>query len=877
MHHLFGLVLAQRDLSRAGDLFSLEDAEIEGSLSEALEQIRTISSSADYQTNDNDQAVVEICITRITTAIRETESIEKHGKALVALWESCLEHNLKPSGKDEDTPHAKIASDIMSCILQNYSRPSVMALAVPVAVKFLQRGNKELCRNMSSYLSLAAIAEAELLAEHTDAIVKSVLQGNSLLLRVLPALYEKQPQPMVHRLPELLALMGHLQPSEQQHLLRLLQLMARRKELGVLKECLLCLLGLVRDPNHSDIILNILTEVSGYDPTALAAFLPELKEIGESFPHLIGQTAKIFGAVGHVDEEQARKCLMYLVNQLANMEHSFHHILLLEIKSLTDTFSGILGTQSRDIYRMSNSFTAIAKLLVRQLENSSSASARTENDTDTVSPVPLGNLKSVVNGNEEDETLQEKIQAFEEKINIDTSTPGSVRRYSLGQVSKEERKDMRFNRSKSLALHAVRMKGVNTDSGRDEENEDVTAGISFTEIYDSQENDKLPFSVDAEEMQLGNSLVSHQSIDCTESEGSPAPAGGEAQEGSMVLGKGPAECHDKLYLHLKENLGKVKTYVMEMGRRIPVPDHCVIEDTVRSCVAKLFFSCPLKGHYCLYSKSSFTLLSPQPPLWIHIMFLFQQSLFAEPLSMQSSSVQVLKALWEKTQLKGTHSFETAMIQSTFPHQKDLDHVQMHLEEVRFFDLFGYSEEAGAWQCFMCNNPEKATEVNQDGQPLMEGKLKEKQVRWKFIKRWKTRYFTLAGNQLLFRKGKSTTPMTAPLSSARCRVSKWWPRSAGTAACPGPSRSSPTARATSSRPRMRRARRSGCSASTLLSHRPRRGRAERPPRTCRAAVLSIPLLCTLHELPGVVGSCWDMGGCGVAVMLPEDPVLPSVCR
>lgn len=35
-------------------------------------------------------------------------------------------------------------------------------------------------------------------------------------------------------------------------------------------------------------------------------------------------------------------------------------------------------------------------------------------------------------------------------------------------------------------------------------------------------------------------------------------------------------------------------------------------------------------------------------------------------------------------------------------------MQMHLEEVRFFDLFGYSEDAGAWQCFMCNNPEKAT-------------------------------------------------------------------------------------------------------------------------------------------------------------------------
>ncbi|XP_010145367.1 PREDICTED: ventricular zone-expressed PH domain-containing protein homolog 1 isoform X2 [Eurypyga helias] len=709
MHHLFGLVLAQKDLSRAGDLFSLEDAEIEGSLSEALEQIRIISSSADYQSNDNDQAVVEICITRITTAIRETASIEKHGKALVALWESCLEHNLKPSGKDEDTPHAKIASDIMSCILQNYNRPPVMALAVPVAVKFLQRGDKELCRNMSSYLSLAAIAEADLLVDHTDTIVKSILQGNSMLLRVLPALYEKQPQPINLHLRELVALMAQLNQAEQDHLLRLFQIVTRKREIRVLKECIPFLLEHLRDPNHSDIILNILTEISSYEPTALAAFLPTLKEIGETFPSLMGQTAKIFGAVGHIDEEQARMCLIYLVNQLANMEHSFHHILLLEIKSLTDSFSSILGTQSRDIYRMSNSFTAIAKLLVQQLENDNMSGARMENDTETESPVPLDDLKSVMNGNEEDEKLQVKIQAFEEKINVNNSTPGSVRRYSLGQVSKEERKDMRFNRSKSLALHAVRMKGVNSESGQDEGNGEITAGISFNEIYISQENDKLPFSLDAEAMQLGNSLVSPQSIDYMESANLPESAKEKAPKGSAEAAMSCVEYQDKLYLHLKENLGKVKAYVTEMGKKIPIPDQCVIEDTVRSCVAKLFFSCPLKGHYCLYSKSSFTLVSRQPPLWIHIMFLFQQ---------------------------------------------DLDHVQMHLEEVRFFDLFGYSEEAGAWQCFMCNNPEKATVVNQDGQPLIEGKLKEKQVRWKFIKRWKTRYFTLAGNQLLFRKGKS---------------------------------------------------------------------------------------------------------------------------
>lgn len=86
--------------------------------------------SQDYMTNDNDQAVVEICITRITTAIRETSSMERHGSALVALWESCLEHNLQPQGKDEDTPHAKIASDITSCILQVSTQAGVPVFLV---------------------------------------------------------------------------------------------------------------------------------------------------------------------------------------------------------------------------------------------------------------------------------------------------------------------------------------------------------------------------------------------------------------------------------------------------------------------------------------------------------------------------------------------------------------------------------------------------------------------------------------------------------------------------------------------------------------------------------------------------------------------------
>ncbi|KPP61339.1 hypothetical protein Z043_120568 [Scleropages formosus] len=62
-----------------------------------------------------------------------------------------------------DLRHHFIVSDLLPPS-QNYDEPPVMALAVPVAVKFLRGGDRELSRNMSSYLSLAAIGKAELLA-----------------------------------------------------------------------------------------------------------------------------------------------------------------------------------------------------------------------------------------------------------------------------------------------------------------------------------------------------------------------------------------------------------------------------------------------------------------------------------------------------------------------------------------------------------------------------------------------------------------------------------------------------------------------------------------------------------------------------------------
>ncbi|XP_075056976.1 ventricular zone-expressed PH domain-containing protein homolog 1 [Mixophyes fleayi] len=667
MHQLFQLVLEQKDLSRAGDLFSLDNFEIEGSLSEALEQIKIISSSTDYQTNDNNQAVVEICITRITTAIRETDSIEKHGKALVSLWESCLEHNLTAAAKDEDTPHAKIASDIMSCILQNYNRPSIMSLAVPVAVRFLQKGNKELCRNMSSYISLVAIAKADLLADHTETIINSILKGNSMLLRVLPSVYQMQPQPIHHCLKNLVSKMPHLDEGEQHHMLRLLQAIAKTKQPKILAGTVPFLVEYLSDPSYSDIILNIFLDISSYEPLTLAGTLATLKEIGEHFPCLIGQIAKIYGAVGNVDETMAKICLTYLVNQLNNMEHSFHHILLMEIRNITSTFNEILGIQGRDMYRMSNSLTAIAKILNEQLIDETVPACRKESNIKTEPSFYVHDAhQTPYHDGYRKEKMEVDAQIDGNQTVENNTAPSSPSMFNDARISNKDRKEIAINRSKNL-LNSSSKKCLNLDSGQDTENSEVLGLMSFSHMFLNQNDEILPSGSNTEHSQEEKTvLVPFKNW--TETKGVIEP--NLENQSVLEVIKEPQREHNKLFLHLKDNINELKNYVSEMGKKIPVPDQCVIEDTLKSCVAKLFFSCPMKGHYCLYSKSSFILVSRQPQIWIHIMFLFQQSLFCEPLSAQTTSMQVLKTLWEKTQLKGTHSFEASIIQSMFPSQKE---------------------------------------------------------------------------------------------------------------------------------------------------------------------------------------------------------------
>ena len=127
-----------------------------------------------------------------------------------------------------------------------------MEKSLPVAVKFLLKHNKELSRNLSSYLTLAAIENSNLLAKHTLALLQSVVNGsyhnlhilqsasyilikffldNFALSRVLPQIYAQNKEPIQKNIGAVVQVLHTAESSDQTHLLQLCALVAKDKPL----------------------------------------------------------------------------------------------------------------------------------------------------------------------------------------------------------------------------------------------------------------------------------------------------------------------------------------------------------------------------------------------------------------------------------------------------------------------------------------------------------------------------------------------------------------------------------------------------------------------------------------------------------------------
>uniref|UniRef100_A0AC34GFM0 PH domain-containing protein n=1 Tax=Panagrolaimus sp. ES5 TaxID=591445 RepID=A0AC34GFM0_9BILA len=100
-----------------------------------------------------------------------------------------------------------------------------------------------------------------------------------------------------------------------------------------------------------------------------------------------------------------------------------------------------------------------------------------------------------------------------------------------------------------------------------------------------------------------------------------------------------------------------------------------------------------------------------------------------------------------------------LVTSAFPTIKEQTLILKELQEARYFDDFSCNPTLHKWICFTCAHPEKVKSLiksDNSNMPLLEGQLKEKRGKWKFFKRWHTKYFTLSSAALTYSENTYNT-------------------------------------------------------------------------------------------------------------------------
>ncbi|XP_053378457.1 protein melted-like [Mercenaria mercenaria] len=216
----------------------------------------------------------------------------------------------------------------------------------------------------------------------------------------------------------------------------------------------------------------------------------------------------------------------------------------------------------------------------------------------------------------------------------------------------------------------------------------------------------------------------------------------------------PEPVRDGVQHFCEKHLSTIRNFISSLSARIPLPAKCSIVDGRHKRYVRLNFQCGINGKHCLYGKQFFTLNTKLPKTWIHLMFLAVQAQSQSALSQQDVNVSSLKACWDALYPEKGNSGYLTLVTSSFPVAKDQDALLQEMHNVRYFDVFEFNAVKKYWACFMCNHPEKMSELMPDGNPVIAGQLKEKKGRWRFLKRWKTRYFTLSGTQISYNKSDS---------------------------------------------------------------------------------------------------------------------------
>ncbi|RZC42728.1 melted [Asbolus verrucosus] len=605
MHELFMQVLKNRDLSRAGDLFSVPDAVIVNDLTNVLKEITVIISLPDYTNNNNDQSVVEICVTRVTSCIRETGSVEQHCEALVTLLESCLHHNLQLTSRDEDPPHAKISSDIISCIFL------LLEASVPQLCEYLS-SSVTASPTLQIFLHMAEKKPA-LLVDHVNAMKQSA---------------QRHPQ-TVCLAAQIIGAVGKLSKDRAQDalnfVLEYLPKADRGSQSTLLREAtLLCssypvlftdkVLAGVRQRHHTSsnqinynniqnqvtsggvtivkvggIQQNAPTQQGGYTRRAK---LGDSRSTGRLHTAQTTNTHRSMtklnipgGSIGGLHKSMTRLSSSQQINAIA-----YH--------------SGITSAPSQP----SNNVTVTSTNKYSGINNKISSGGVT---VTTISPPRIqrpqsqGPLTLSTNQNSQVTITPLQITSSQNPNSVTVSSvyTGPI---SSGQVS------VLTSNSNSAVTQTIPVGSNNVNS------------LSVLESSSPQLTPTVTSAMGSGNININNPVtvisrrVNNTSVTLLNSNQNSL-----ANQRMSVFE--PYPMRDTIQHFCEKHLDKIKAYMDKVSIRIPSPAKCTIEEKRQKKSAKLHFACQGGGQHCLYSKTYFTMRTRNPRIWIHLMFISLQS------------------------------------------------------------------------------------------------------------------------------------------------------------------------------------------------------------------------------------------------------------
>ncbi|CAD5114857.1 DgyrCDS3892 [Dimorphilus gyrociliatus] len=680
MHPLFEQVLFKKDLSLAGEVFNVKNEEIEQDLSSIIQCLTNIVNREQYLYQHSEQSVVEIVLTRITSAIRETKSLDRNYESLIELLETCLKFNLQTTGNN-DPPHSKIASDILSCIFMNNLNETIMKKAVPISIKFLDKKNNEIIRNLSSYLALAAIDYNGIIVESAPLIIKSILNGNKLLIRLLPQIYVKNSEPFDDYLADILNLISVLDPQQRSDLLSLASLSVQgTSRISELVETLCSNLNIISIAEIGPVLKTVAERDARYLVPYIRAIYQTVDTDDEA---QILQVAELLTVVAlSSGRDAAEVCTKCLVDALESCRSTQTLVLVRNLKEIAEKYPTVVHDHL-DTVNSTCLHNAISHTALDQLKEICSRRRSACIQTDAVTVISVDDSSNC----DCKPPLTASSSGISQAKNVATSTPNLEEEYEKASIS----------------VSKVQM---------------TSPGTSTLVTVSKMHQPEPSYST----IQVRRDYVP------------------PSLENAIPY-------RDAVQHFCEKHKDKIRQFIEHILARMPIPCKANVEEKLGGKrVVRLHISCSAKTDDCLYRDSFLTFSTRHPKLWIHIMLLAVQASSEHALAQHDDAVASLKKCWDVLD-SGTSFVRVAT--SSFPNRRDQDWLVEELRDCRVLDMFEFDAARRHWGCFMCTVPNKFEKLLRDGDPAMEGNLKEKRGKWKVLKRWKTRYFTLSGGSIIF--------------------------------------------------------------------------------------------------------------------------------